>query len=171
MQTEIHKISANSYLYHLISLWCKRNWWYIAITELAFIIAGLVLDIRYILVALILTVFIIPTLMMFIHIYYGLSDEVRFAIIPHFLSMSEKGITITFEAYDEYSIIPGPYTLPWNEITSVSYRSSAMLYHLSGSHYKIIVVPYSAFASSDSLRQWSKEFQSHHKNHTTTTAR
>lgn len=158
-------------MYHLISLWCKRNWWYIAIAELAFIIAGLAFDIRYILVALILTVFIIPTLMMFIHIYYGLSNEVRFAIIPHILSMSDKGITITFEAYDEYSIIPNPYTLPWYKITSVSYRSSTMLYHLSGSHYKIIVVPYSAFASSDSLRQWSKQFQSRHKNHMTTIAR
>lgn len=158
-------------MYHLISLWCKRNWWTIAIAELAFIIAGIAFDIRYLLVALILTVFIIPTLMMFIHIYYGLSIEVRFAIIPHILSMSENGITVTFEAYDEYSIIPPPHTFHWDEITAVSYGSSAMLYHLSGGRYKIIVVPYSAFASSDSLRQWSKQFQSRHKNQTAATAR
>lgn len=121
------------------------------------IAAGIIIDIRWLIVSLMIIFIVIPMLMLIIYFNYGLKPECFINILPHTISFSPSGIevitytTIDNENGNEPKTTERKYHFSKAEIKPYS-TSANSLYIPIGKHDSgILIVPYSSFDSKDSL--------------------
>lgn len=103
-------------------------------------------------VALMMLFIVIPMIMSFLYFYYALTPEAIMAMRnKRILINPDKGITVTYEPADTDDSVPAfpPSHVNWQEITEIEYRNHDIMLHLTGSHYRFILIPYDAIGTHE----------------------
>lgn len=148
MTTPPHKVHPQTLVRILMSMWIKRNWWWIATPAvIALIVAAALHDLRFVLVALIWVFLVAPPIMIMVYFYHALSPEARYSIRWHTITITREGIVINYpeEAREEegdatYPVLPDDI-ISWEQITSSENLPQYTVITLHDNPYKVIIIP------------------------------
>jgi len=97
-----------------------RIGWWLVLPPVACLVAGLLLhDIRWVLVALIVSFLILPMAMIFVYFNYALSPKVARGILPrHFIIDKGKSVTIVYDEWPEKEDYnpPNDEVIAWDDV-------------------------------------------------------
>lgn len=144
----------SDYLLTLLWLWLPGRGWFIAVPVIVCAAVGVVVDIRWLIVALALVLVVGPMLMAFFFIYYMLTPEARRAVLPRTVEV-EHGKEIRIHYLDERRAesgeaapaergempVPDDEVIPWSQVRGVWPRRGRTVYLLRGPRLQFIIVP------------------------------
>lgn len=179
--TDPFRISPSSYAAAIMRQWLSIWWWAVAVLPVGAVIAALATaDIRYLMLALVLTCLVIPPALLIVYYYYALDPRARINIPLHTISFNGSTLTITpcpepsgnsqspesseSSEYSEYSKIPdpAPVTLPISAVFAVTRSGGTLRLSLDSTRPALLlIIPYSAFPSSGTLRQFIAMLEHH----------
>lgn len=180
--TDPFRISPSAYAAAIMRQWLSIWWWAVAVLPVGAVIAALATaDIRYLMLALVLTCLVIPPALLIVYYYYALDPRARVNIPLHTISFDGSTLTITpcpepsgnsesseSSEYSEYSKIPypaplpAPATLPLSAVFAVTRSGGTLRLSLDRTRLApLLIIPYSAFPSSDALRQFIAMLEHH----------
>lgn len=148
--------SSNSdYLLTLLWLWLPGRGWFIAAPVIVCAAVGVVVDVRWLIVALALVLVVAPMLMAFFYIYYMLTPEARRAALPRVLEVVPgKEIRIHYHNSPAQSgqngnddedrpplRLPPDETIPWSQVKGTWRRRGRTVYLLRGPRIQFIIAP------------------------------
>ncbi|MCM1075843.1 MAG: hypothetical protein NC411_00605 [Bacteroides sp.] len=164
--------TSGDYLSVLLSLWLPRYGWLVILPIAAFAACGVMFDVRFLLVALMLLFIVVPMLMSFLYTYYMLAPEARRAVIRKEVEISEgEFLKLTYlgpEEKDEAAQrnskrmllpiaeekdddplpplpVPAPEKIGWDDVIATRSTSRFMVYIIKGPRLNFILIPHSAF--------------------------
>ena len=133
------KISSGEYARILFGIFFSEQWIWFVLPLLLFAALSIV-DIRFIIVALMVLFIVIPMVISMLYFNYLLTVETRWSIVDKKIKAEKGKLFIEFE--DGKS---SPITIDKEEVSSVIVRSQYLLIELSVRRYQYLVVPVSAF--------------------------
>lgn len=183
--TDPFRIFPSAYAAAIMRQWLLIWWWAVAVLPVGAVIAALATaDIRYLMLALVLTCLVIPPALLIVYYYYALDPRARINIPLHTISFDGSTLTITpcpepsgnsessepsesteTSESSEYSKIPdpAPVTLPISAVFAVTRSGGTLRLSLDSTRpAPLLIIPYSAFPSSGTLRQFIAMLE--HKN-------
>lgn len=130
------------------------------------LVAGIFLDIRYLIVAAMAVFILLPMVMMFLYYYHGLSKNCYFNIVDHNLSIKEDCLEITMffpavlvtetdeESAGAKEVEPrvSKLTINYNDILNYRVFSDCVVYPVGKPMSGFVWLPLSAFNDADSFR-------------------
>lgn len=130
------------------------------------LVAGIFLDIRYLIVAAMAVFILLPMVMMFLYYYHGLGKNCYFNIVDHNLSIKEDCLEITMyfpvvsatetdeESTGAKEIEPRvlKLTISYNDILNYRVFSDCVVYPVGKPMSGFVWLPLSAFNDTDSFR-------------------
>lgn len=149
-ETDIFWTSASSYTRSILMQILTDWWWAPLLLIIGCSIMAIYVNIAFIYVSLILIFIIIPTLLMFIYLYYSSSQEARIAILRKKIIIEEQGITIKFEPIEATKpnnnsnsniIQPKDLFYSKDDILSIYNMGSYIKINLKNGRYKSITIP------------------------------
>lgn len=164
--TQPFTTSSGDYLFTLMCLWAPRYGWTVAIPVILCAVVGILWDVRFLLIALMLTFIVVPMLMSFLYIYYMLTPEARMAVIRKTVEIDEgHSLRLVYLPPEQpvcdnnkfgddspkeeiLPFIPAPETIGWDEIKKVKYTSRFVVYIFHAPRLRFLLVPYTAFKKS-----------------------
>lgn len=174
--TDPFRISPSAYAAAIMRQWLSIWWWAVAVLPVGAVIAALATaDIRYLMLALVLTCLVIPPALLIVYYYYALDPRARINIPLHTISFDGSTLTITpwsepsesFESSESSKIpdpapLPAPVTLPLSAIFAVTRSGGTLRLSLDRTRpAPLLIIPYSAFPSSGALRQFIAMLEHH----------
>lgn len=154
MMTEIYKTGPAELASYIMKLWCRRNWWIMAILPVTCLVLAAVVDVKFLLIALMMVFVVLPPMMIFVYFYHALAPEARMTVLPHRAEMTDDGIRLIYEPLDE-EVPPRPDdNIRWSQISGVKATSQFLAYHLTTGRYSIFLVPRSAFKTIKEYGAW-----------------
>lgn len=164
--------ASGDYLSVLMSLWLPRYGWTILIPLIVCATIGVVIDERFLLIALMLLFIVVPMLMSFLYTYYMLTPEARRAVLRKEVEIRDgESLRLIYlprekTGEDEKSasrrmllpiareeerhepeikeIVPGPELIPWSEILKVKYTARFRVYILRGPRLNFLLIPHAS---------------------------
>lgn len=101
----------------------RRLVWWLVLPPVGFLAAGLLLhDVRWMLVALIVSFLVLPMVMTFVYFNYALSPEVAKGVLPrHFIIDKGRCLTVVYDEWPEKEGYnpPADEIIAWNRITEL----------------------------------------------------
>lgn len=155
------KVSTVRYI-RLVAGMIFRRWAWVIVAPF---VAAAVLsfyDLRFLFVTLMLLFVVTPLLLMFIYIYYGLTPEARFSILPKTLSINQQRIIAEFEPLGEDYPTPPPVKLDLKRVSSVEYRKDCYALIVDRRRFRPVVIPYSAFSDKEQISEFSSILNKRH---------
>lgn len=122
------------------------------------IIAGFLIDMRYSILALMVVFILMPTVMMFLYYYHGLSENCRFNIVDHNLYVEEQALRVSM-------YFPNPteedadarkqmdFFIDYNRIRSFKVFDKSVVFPIGTPVNGFVWLPLSAFDSVDDFRK------------------
>lgn len=147
--TNSFKVSGGEYVEILFKLFVGRWWWIGAIAVIG-VFSLSAININFIYVALMLIFIVIPMIMAFLYIYYGLVPESRLSILEKSAIISSDAIELHFEKEDGIVKIEH---LNFNSFTRYVPKKKCLLLVYRGRNYRFLVIPYTAFKCADDLQK------------------
>lgn len=165
--------ASGDYLSVLMSLWLPRYGWTILIPLIVCAAIGVVIDERFLLIALMLLFIVVPMLMSFLYTYYMLTPEARRAVLRKEVEIRDgESLRLIYlprekttggdeksasrrmllpiareEERDEpeiKEIVPGPELIPWSDILRVKYTARFRVYILRGPRLNFLLIPHTS---------------------------
>ncbi|MCM1164051.1 MAG: hypothetical protein NC339_07380 [Muribaculaceae bacterium] len=164
--TEVFTTTSGQYFSTLLTLWLPLYGWSMLLPVAMFGALGVCLDDwRYLLIALMLVFIAVPMAISFLYTYYMLTPEVRMAIRPkHVEIRPAEGLTLIYqpqktEGEDDTPDDGAPEIdfIARNQIKSVRFTSTGVIYLLDTSRLQFITVPYSSLPAG--VSRATLEFQ------------
>lgn len=149
--TGTFKVEASTLARIIMQLWVKNHIIQLALPPLILLFFGSLLDLRFVIVALMLVFVIIPPIMMTVYFYHAASPDARYSVLPHSLHMDEKGITFTYYPIDENTPARESETVDWEKIGHMQLKRDGFILTLSHASYSIIYVPSTAFENQKKM--------------------
>ncbi len=101
----------------------RRLAWWLVLPPVGFLVAGLLLhDVRWMLVALIVSFLVLPMVMTFVYFNYTLSPKVAKGVLPrHFIIRKGHFVTVVYDEWPEKEGYnpPADEIIAWNRITEL----------------------------------------------------
>lgn len=127
----------NGYVRRVAVMWICRWWWAVLLPVAACGVAAF-REPMWIFVALMIVCLLYPALIAFIYFNYALTPEARKTVIPHTVTVSDKGVKLSFpENGDSVRYAP-------EIIRSVEYGNRSVTINLKHPRYDHIFIPLSA---------------------------
>lgn len=163
--TQPFTTSSGDYLFTLMCLWVPHYGWTVAVPVVLFAVVGVLWDVRFLLISLMLLFIVVPMLMSFLYIYYMLTPEARMAVIRKTVEIDEgHSLRLVYlppeqpvsaqrhgddsPGEDIFAHVPEPETIGWDEIKKVKYTSRFVVYIFHAPRLRFLLVPYTAFKKS-----------------------
>ncbi|MCM1021397.1 MAG: hypothetical protein NC343_04035 [Muribaculum sp.] len=137
------KVATHEYAGALMRLWVRRNWyWAFAMPIVAVVVAAVMLSLRYLLIGVVLACLVCPHIIVWVYYYHALSPRSRMSILPHEVTVTDEGITLTYVGdSDEEAEARKVDYVPASAIRRVSYTDTITIVHLNGGRYDVVVLP------------------------------
>lgn len=156
-----------------MSLWLPRYGWTILVPLVVCATIGLLGDVRFLLIALMLLFIVVPMLMSFLYTYYMLTPEARRAVTRKEVEIVEgQSLKLRYLPPEEKEAeeqrdrsrrmllpvareeekapeavvvaVPEPETISWSDVVAVKYTSRFRVYILKGERLAFLLIPHSA---------------------------
>lgn len=144
-------ITSGEYLKTLLSLWLPRWWWLPVIPIVAALMLAFILsDERFALIAVMLAFIVVPMGMSFLYTYYMLTPEARRAILKKKVTvMPGRALVLEYESVHsedsevgERFPVPRPETIAWDDILRVKFTRNYVVYVLKSQRLQFVMVPW-----------------------------
>lgn len=153
-------MEASRYLAIVTRLFFKRYWWCPALPVVVFVVlAAVFADSRFLLVALIVAMAVIPAALPLIYYYYALAPEGRWSVLPHRLVADDDGLTLHFTQDDLK-----PCVIARSHIVGRRVSRGCMLLMLDNRRLRFLAVPLEAFDGERHLRDFIATLNTHKAN-------
>lgn len=121
-KTKPFTTSPATYILCLLGMWFKRYGLWVILAVGASALAGVFIDVRYLIAALMLILIIMPMLIAFIVFYYLLDPDVRRAVLPVRMAYDSKGaLHINYiEREEDFHPAPPPETIDASKIRGIT---------------------------------------------------
>ncbi|MCM1138543.1 MAG: hypothetical protein NC453_08235 [Muribaculum sp.] len=156
--------NSGDYLSILMGIWIPRYGWAVALPLIVCAAIGLLFDVRFLFIALMLLFIVIPMLMSFLYTYYMLTSEARRAVTRKEVEIDDNnGVKLVYlppekpvfkepklgEEYNNEEIevkpfVPEPETIKWEKVKSIKYTSKFVVYILDTPRLQFLLIPYTA---------------------------
>ena len=136
------------------SIFFGENWlWMVAPLALCGVFAYWI-DVRFIFVAFMTLLVLMPMILALLYIYYGLSPEARWSIMEKTATLDEDGITLKFT--DERM---KTHAIRWDDVRYIIKNNDVVMLMLKGGRYRCLMLPASAVDPdvAQALRQFTAQ--------------
>lgn len=148
MTTAQCHITTSEYSRLLFSIFWSDNWFWFVLPIVLFAALGL-LDWRYLVVALMTLLVVIPMVMALVYFYYMLTVETRWSIVEKTVSASSGGLLLDFGQ--------GKSTLVgWKMVSGLYVKGSYVLVKLNVRRYQYLVLPRAAFVTTHDFQCFAR---------------
>ena len=121
------------------SIFFGENWlWMVAPLAVCGVFAYWI-DVRFIFVAFMTLLVLMPMILALLYIYYGLSPDARWSIMEKTAILDEDGITLEFT--DERM---KTHAIRWDDVRYIIENNDVVMLMLKGSRYRCLMLPASA---------------------------
>ena len=157
VSTNIFKLSRKQFILLLTRL-VAIKWLVIPMILLliAITITFILNDIRFVIIGLMILFIIIPMILAFLYISYGLMENCYINIIEHEVEFSSECLIlkshikkITDEENEETEIRIMERKLPWDAISKVTYNIDNLMLLINKPNFGFLLIPTSSFNSND----------------------
>ncbi len=133
----------------------ERRWWAFAL-PLAAALAAAVYDWRFVIVAFALALVAYPFVLMMAYYSHALTPEGAKAILRRYMVISDRGIDVIYEPYDEGCHAPEPERYPLSDITGYEDRGDCIAVRLRD---RELIIPVAALDNgrAASLVAWLQD--------------
>ena len=136
------------------SIFFGENWlWMVAPLAVCGVFAYWI-DVRFIFVAFMTLLVLMPMILALLYIYYGLSPEARWSIMEKTATLDEDGITLKFT--DERM---KTHAIRWDDVRYIIKNNDVVMLMLKGGRYRCLMLPASAVDPdvAQALRQFTAQ--------------
>ena len=137
MTTDYCSISSGAYMRHLCAMSVADNWLWMVLPVALCAVLAVWVDVRFVIVALMVLLIILPMVLALLYIYYGLSPEARWSIMEKTLTLNEQGITLDFA--DERM---KKHVIRWDDVRYIIEKDDVVMLMLKGGRrYTSLMIP------------------------------
>ena len=126
----------------------ERRWWAFAL-PLAIALVASIWDWRFIVAAMALALVAYPFVLMVAYYSHALTPEGARAILRRTVTISDTGIDVVYEPYDDDSRAPSPERIPIAEVIGCEDRGDSLAIMLKA---RQIIIPVSALDRGDAAK-------------------
>lgn len=141
------------YVRRLISVWLGRKWWIIAMPLIVLLLLG-VRDSRWLIVAMMYIMIVVPGVMAIVYFNFALSPEMAVRVLRQKVTPYPEGFTLTYLPIEDSHFAPEPERIRYADIAEISDTGQNLEIRLKRSAYTLIIIPTSAAESTAILESW-----------------
>ena len=135
-EIEACQVTSGTYMRHLSTMFFSDNWlWMVAPVAVCAMLAYMI-DVRFLIVALMVLFVVMPMILALLYFYYGFSPEARWSIMEKTATLGPEGITLSFT--DERM---KTHVIPWSDVRTIIEKDDALLLMLKGRRYTCLMFP------------------------------
>ena len=113
------------------------NWLWMVLPVALCAVLAVWVDVRFVIVALMVLLIILPMVLALLYIYYGLSPEARWSIMEKTLTLNEQGLTLDF--IDERM---KKHAIRWDDVQHIIEKEDVVMLMLKGGRrYTSLMLP------------------------------
>lgn len=96
MTIESCSVSAGTYMRHLCTIFLGDNWLWMVLPVALCGVLAVWFDVRFVIVALMVLMVVLPMILALLYFYYGFSPEARWSIMDKAVALGTEGLTLDF---------------------------------------------------------------------------
>ncbi len=164
-----HKVQPSRYALHLLRLWIRRNaWWAFGIPVTASLILAMLVDLKFIYIAVILVCLILPHVFINVYWHHLLSDRTCRWLLPHTMTLVDGQIVTEYisetdsdNTDGEQTTVRPTFSIATDSVNRCRLTEDEMILNISNDPYDIIIIPISAFHDTTSIKDWYRTLSRH----------
>ena len=148
-------VTPNCYMRHLCSMIAADNWLWVVAPVAVCVILAIWIDVRFVLVAMMALVVVLPMVLALLYFYYGFSPEARWSIMEKSAVIDAAGITLDFTDKRMKK-----HAIRWDDVRDMIEKDDAVLLMLKGGRrYTCLMLPSSVVNPdvTQALRQFATQ--------------
>lgn len=142
------RVSATAYGRYVIGEFLKSNAWWIILLAVAAAVASII-DYKFILVAFMIILIVVPMIMSFVYFKYALHPLSRYSILPKSIAFSPDNETLTLEIHDADGNIIETVRYNLADFDGVNFSTSIVAFRYRSTKYIYLILPTNSFSKSD----------------------
>ena len=145
---------SGTYMRHLCSMFLADNWLWMVSPVAVFAVLAFWLDVRFVIVALMVLVAVIPMILALLYFYYGFSPEALWSIMEKTVSIDGTGLTVAFT--DERM---KKHVIRGDDVRDIFVNDDVVVLMLRGKRYTCLMLPASVVDPdvAQALRQFAAQ--------------
>lgn len=136
MTIENCSVTANQYMRHLCLMFLADNWLWMVLPVSVCAVLAFWIDVRFVIVALMVVLAVLPMILSLLYIYYGFSPEARWSIMDKSVSIGDKSIELTFSDKRMKK-----HAVHQDDVRYIIIKEDAVLLMLRGKRYTCLMLP------------------------------
>ncbi len=96
MTIESCSVSAGTYMRHLCTVFLADNWLWMVLPVALCGVLAVWFDVRFVIMALMVLMVVLPMILALLYFYYGFSPEARWSIMDKAVTLDTEGLTLDF---------------------------------------------------------------------------
>ena len=121
---------------HLCSLFLADNWLWMVLPVALCAVLAIWFDVRFVIVALMVLLVVLPMILALLYFYYGFSPEARWSIMEKTATLDNEGITLSFT--DERM---KKHAIRWDDVRYIIEKDDVVMLMLKGRRYTCLMFP------------------------------
>lgn len=146
-------VKSSIYVKQLLGIWLTKYWWIIILPLAGVALAG-IWDARWLIVALMMLMILMPAVMAIVFFNFALSPEVAKRTLPQFLNTNAESFTISYAPHPESSFSPSSEQFTIRDIRTIEDNGKYLIIHMQSSQYSIIIIPASEPEGKRLYQSW-----------------
>ena len=155
MTIEGCSVSSGTYMRHLCTMFLADNWLWMVLPVALCGVLAVWIDVRFVIVALMVLLVVLPMILSLLYFYYGFSPEARWSIMDKAVTLDEDGITLDFT--DERM---KKHVIPRDNVRYIIEKDDVVMLMLArGRRYTCLMLPASVVNPdvTQTLRQFTTQ--------------
>lgn len=154
IRIDLCSVTSGTYMRHLCTLFLADNWLWMVLPVAVCALLAVWIDVRFVIVALMVLLVVLPMILALLYFYYGFSPEARWSIMEKTASFSNEGLNLSFT--DERM---KKHAIRWDDVRYIIEKDNVLLLMLKGKRYTCLMFPASVIDPdvAQALRQFTAQ--------------
>lgn len=133
---ELNSVTSGTYMRHLCTLFLADNWLWMVLPVAVCALLAVWIDVRFVIVALMVLLVVLPMILALLYFYYGFSPEARWSIMEKTVSVDSKGLNLSFT--DERM---KKHAIRWDDVRNIIEKDDVIMLMLKEHRYTCLMLP------------------------------
>ena len=130
-------MTAGAYMRHLSAMFLADNWLWMVLPLAVCAVLAIWVDVRFVIVAMMVLLMVLPMVLALLYFYYGFSPEARWSIMDKQVDLTAEGLELTFT--DERM---KKHAIPRDSVRSIIEKDDVWMLMMSGGRrYTCLMLP------------------------------
>ena len=136
IRIDLCSVTSGTYMRHLCTLFLADNWLWMVLPVAVCAALAVWIDVRFVIVALMVLLVVLPMILALLYFYYGFSPEARWSIMEKTASLSDEGLDLSFT--DERM---KKHAIRWDDVRYIIEKDDVIMLMLKGHRYTCLMLP------------------------------